>query len=74
VEVEEDHVMFDLSSLASEEIIKEGNYKGVRLTVQAKMGNVSHKLQVDVGFGDIATGGPPRKFSIPHSWVWRHPG
>ena len=57
IEVKEDAVLFDFSSLTLEEITKEGNYKGIRIKAKATLGNVIHKLQVDIGFGDVLTGG-----------------
>jgi predicted nucleotidyltransferase component of viral defense system len=40
-------------------IIKEGaEYQGVRIKLEATMGSIRKGIQLDVGFGDVITGGP----------------
>ncbi len=55
---EEDGVTFDLDSITSEEIAKEGHYSGIRIKVIARLGNIRQSMQVDIGFGDFVTPAP----------------
>lgn len=55
---EEDGVIFDRDSIETSEIVKEGNYSGVRAKVLATLGNIKQRIQVDTGFGDIVVPGP----------------
>ncbi|MCB0535065.1 MAG: nucleotidyl transferase AbiEii/AbiGii toxin family protein [Lewinellaceae bacterium] len=55
---EEDGVVFDASSITTTAITKEGKYPGIRLKVQASLGNVRQNLQIDIGFGDVITPKP----------------
>jgi predicted nucleotidyltransferase component of viral defense system len=56
--VAEDGIEFKLAELDIEEIIKEGNYTGLRVKVPVSLGNIRQKLQIDIGFGDAVTPGP----------------
>jgi predicted nucleotidyltransferase component of viral defense system len=58
IEFENDGVVFDIASLSTSEITKEGNYKGTRLEFWAILGQIREKMQVDVGFGDIVVPAP----------------
>lgn len=53
-----DGVTFDTRTLVTQEIIKEGNYSGIRVKVAARLGNIKQTMQIDIGFGDIVTPGP----------------
>jgi len=53
-----DGVTFDTKTLSTQEIIKEGNYSGIRVKVAARLGNIKQMMQIDIGFGDIVTPGP----------------
>lgn len=55
-----DAVSFDTESLEIDEIIKEGNYAGIRIKVTAFLGNIRHRMQIDIGFGDVVIPGPIR--------------
>lgn len=55
---EEDGVTFDLDTITTEEIAKEGHYSGIRIKVIARLGNIRQNMQVDIGFGDFVTPGP----------------
>jgi predicted nucleotidyltransferase component of viral defense system len=55
---EADGVTFDLGTIASEEIAKEGHYSGIRIKVIAQLGNIRQNMQVDIGFGDFVTPAP----------------
>lgn len=48
-----DGVRFNADSVVSSEIVKEGNYRGVRITLMAFLDNIREKIQVDIGFGDV---------------------
>lgn len=58
ISCEEDGVQFDNLSLETKEITKEGNYRGVRLEVWARLGQIREKLQIDIGFGDSIVPAP----------------
>lgn len=55
---EKDAVTFDATTIKAAEIVKDGKYQGVRLTINGFIGKTSQKLQIDVGFGDIITPNP----------------
>ncbi|MBK6621723.1 MAG: nucleotidyl transferase AbiEii/AbiGii toxin family protein [Saprospirales bacterium] len=42
------------------EIVKEGNYRGIRLQFWASLGQIREKMQVDIGFGDVVIPSPVR--------------
>lgn len=49
----DDGVRFDSSSITSELIKEDADYEGVRLKVDALLGQARKRLQMDIGFGDI---------------------
>ncbi len=49
----DDGVRFNTSSLTSECIKENADYEGIRLKVDAKLGQARKRLQMDIGFGDI---------------------
>ncbi len=49
----DDGVKFNTSSITSERIKEDADYEGVRLKVDATLGQARKRLQMDVGFGDI---------------------
>lgn len=55
---QEDGLVFDAASVNGEEIRSIEEYGGVRVTLQAKLGNAVIRIQVDVGFGDAVTPNP----------------
>lgn len=55
---EEDGVCFTSDAIATSEIQKEGRYAGIRLKIEARLGNIRQMLQIDIGFGDIVTPAP----------------
>ena len=55
---EEDCVLFLEQSITTSEIQKEGRYSGIRLKIDARLGNIRQLLQVDIGFGDVITPAP----------------
>ena len=54
-----DGVAFNLDTLTTSEIAKEGNYSGIRIKVEATLGNMRQTMQVDIGFGDVSYCLPP---------------
>jgi predicted nucleotidyltransferase component of viral defense system len=61
---EVDGVSFLEDSVITSEIQKEGKYSGIRVKIDARLGNIRHFLQVDIGFGDVITPAPV-KMSYP---------
>ncbi len=55
LDVDDDGVVFDPSSLKVEPIREEQLYGGIRLVMIARITNAQVRLQVDVGFGDAVT-------------------
>ncbi|MCF6268777.1 MAG: nucleotidyl transferase AbiEii/AbiGii toxin family protein [Melioribacteraceae bacterium] len=53
-----DGLQFDLNEIKSEEIVKEGNYHGVRIKCFAYLENSKVRIQIDIGFDDKIIGGP----------------
>lgn len=58
IEVKEDGLNFDPKSVISEEIRKQEEYDGIRITLQSTLGNARIHLQIDIGFGDVVTPEP----------------
>ena len=52
-EVEDDGLSFPSDSIRIERIRDEEAYEGVRVLLEARLGNVRIPLQIDVGFGDV---------------------
>jgi predicted nucleotidyltransferase component of viral defense system len=55
--VEDDGLLFDTSSLAAEPIREGAEYDGLRVRMQASLGNARIPMQIDVGFGNAVV--PP---------------
>lgn len=51
----EDGIIFDPETVKAEEIRKDSNYEGVRVTFQGLINRVRCPIQVDVGYGDAVT-------------------
>ncbi|MBN1252578.1 MAG: nucleotidyl transferase AbiEii/AbiGii toxin family protein [Bacteroidales bacterium] len=49
---DEDAVLFDYKSVETNEIIKQGNYNGIRIKVAGKLDTIKQNIQIDIGFGD----------------------
>ena len=76
--VEPDGVTFDVSQLRIEEMQAQDEYKGVRLSFLARIGNVRIPMKVDVGFGDVITPAPidldyPAMLDLPAANVRAYP-
>lgn len=54
----EDGVTFDLTSLEVEDIVKDGNYQGIRIGITAHLDRTKQRLQIDIGFGDAVVPAP----------------
>lgn len=54
----EDGVVFLADSIKAEEIRKEANYAGIRVSMIALLGNARTAIQVDIGYGDAVTPAP----------------
>ena len=48
-----DGVIFNSSSLISEQIKENAGYEGIRIKIDATLGQARKKLQMDIGFGDV---------------------
>ena len=53
VEVDPDGMVYDSDSVKGEQIIENGNYKGVRIKFVGYLGRARTTMQIDFGFGDI---------------------
>ncbi|MCE5329440.1 nucleotidyl transferase AbiEii/AbiGii toxin family protein [bacterium] len=49
----DDGVKFDPLSISSERIKEDTDYEGIRLKIEATLGQARKRLQMDIGFGDI---------------------
>lgn len=54
----DDGIRFDAQSIRAEEIRKEANYAGIRVTLLGWVDGARCPVQVDVGYGDAVTPGP----------------
>ena len=54
----DDGISFDPKSLKAEDIRKESNYSGTRLTLTGLIDNAKCPVQIDIGFGDAVTPAP----------------
>ena len=57
-DVEDDGLSFLSETIRVERIRDEEAYEGVRVLLEARLGNVRIPLQIDVGFGDVIVPGP----------------
>ena len=54
----EDGIYFDARKVQAEEIRKEANYAGIRITLPGWIDSAHCPVQVDIGYGDIVTPAP----------------
>ncbi len=59
--VDDDGMSFDPDSITAEEIRDTQEYGGIRVRLDAHLGDLRIVIQVDVGFGDAIVPGPERK-------------
>lgn len=64
IDVAEDGIRFDSSSVTSEQITVDADYQGVRVWLYGHLGTARVRIQIDIGFSDVITPGP-EKFSYP---------
>ncbi len=57
-DVIDDGLEFVTSSVRSEPIRQDQEYQGLRMRLEARLGNARISLQVDLGFGDVVTPAP----------------
>ncbi|MDD4897100.1 MAG: nucleotidyl transferase AbiEii/AbiGii toxin family protein [Atribacterota bacterium] len=53
----DDGVEFNSLSITTERIKEDADYEGIRLKIEATLGQARKRLQMDIGFGDIITPG-----------------
>lgn len=58
VKVDDDGLVFDATTVATERIAEDADYHGVRATFQATLGNARIPMQIDIGFSDVITPSP----------------
>jgi predicted nucleotidyltransferase component of viral defense system len=58
--VENDGLVFDVASVATERIAEDADYEGVRARFRGHLGNARIAMQVDIGFSDVVTPAPMR--------------
>ena len=56
--VTDDGLTFPTDAVAAEQIKEDDVYQGIRLRIDARLGNARIPLQIDIGFGDAITPGP----------------
>lgn len=49
----DDGIKFNSSSITTERIKEDADYEGIRLKIEATLGQARKRLQMDIGFGDI---------------------
>ncbi len=49
----DDGVKFDPSSVSSERIKEDADYEGIRMKIEASLGQARKRMQMDIAFGDI---------------------
>jgi len=55
LEYENDGIVFDANTVQVNELEKEDKYLGWRILINATLGNIKERVQIDIGFGDIIT-------------------
>jgi predicted nucleotidyltransferase component of viral defense system len=55
LEYENDGILFDPNTIQVNELEKEDKYSGWRILINATLGNIKERVQIDIGFGDIIT-------------------
>ncbi len=53
-----DGVVFNTKQITVSPIIKDGDYKGTRIKIPTRLGNIQQTLQIDIGVGDVVTPKP----------------
>ena len=55
---QDDGVTFDIDSFTVEDIVKDGNYQGIRIGITAHLDRTKQRLKIDIGFGDAVVPAP----------------
>ena len=58
IEVDPDGLSFATASIVGEGITKDSEYAGTRVLMDARLGNVRLRIQIDFGVGDVMVPGP----------------
>lgn len=58
VEYHDDCVIFDVKSIEATDIVEDAKYSGIRVWIDASLDTIKHRLQIDLGFGDVITPAP----------------
>jgi len=58
LEVEDDGLRFDNTTISAEQITLDADYQGVRVQLYGYLDTARIRIQVDVGFSDVVTQGP----------------
>ena len=58
ITVKDDGITFDPASVKGQEIRKEANYSGIRITLLGTLDRAECPVQADIGFGDAVTPAP----------------
>ncbi|MDD3878344.1 MAG: nucleotidyl transferase AbiEii/AbiGii toxin family protein [Bacteroidales bacterium] len=53
IEFEPDAVVFDSSNINKEIISEQNENRGIRIFINAGLGNIKQRIQIDIGYGDI---------------------
>ena len=64
INLAEDGVRFESSSVTSEQITVDADYQGVRVSLYGYLDTARVRIQIDIGFSDVITPGP-EQFSYP---------
>jgi hypothetical protein len=54
----EDGTDFDINTIITEEITKQKDYSGIRLSFVAHLDSIRQVMKIDIGFGDVVTPKP----------------
>jgi hypothetical protein len=72
VEIAEDGLRFDRTSVKAERIKEDADYEGVRVTFTGTLDKAQIPIQIDIGFGDTVTPAPVRtEQNIRRYWTFR---
>jgi Nucleotidyl transferase AbiEii toxin, Type IV TA system len=78
VEIAEDGLRFDRTSVKAERIKEDADYEGVRVTFTGTLDKAQIPIQIDIGFGDTVTPAPvrteyPTLLDLPHPHLLAYP-
>ena len=76
--VEDDGLQFLTDTIVPTNAREEEQYKGIRITLTAMLGNASIPMRIDIGFGDIVIPSPvkielPTVLAMPHPHLFVYP-